>query len=209
MELGLILILNDITRQLETDSDLNLGLQSFSRSVRASLAGIRSAIETIIEFPQMEVQQLDALKGIIHKESLIMGEILESRLPGDSRNNYSQWPLITMTVKDLAELIKSKAGDNLQVDLHVEDFDPLAPDWIILAARRHHGFRCNAAGVFWRYPDRHRICAFRNSVADRSPWHTLLRYTRKHHYGRLCDSDVGSRAYPSPSSISIPPAVSG
>ena len=46
----MILILNDITRQLETDSHLDLALQSFTRGVRASLAGIRSAIETIIEF---------------------------------------------------------------------------------------------------------------------------------------------------------------
>ncbi len=121
---GLILILNDITRQLETDSDLNLALQSFTRGVRASLAGIRSAIETIIEFPQMEARQLDALKGIIHKESLIMGEILESKLPDNSRNNFSQWPLITITAKDLAELLKTKAGEKLQVDVRLEDFNP-------------------------------------------------------------------------------------
>ncbi|MBT8367103.1 MAG: DNA polymerase III subunit epsilon [Deltaproteobacteria bacterium] len=121
---GLILIFNDITRQLETDSHLNLALQSFSRAVRASLAGIRSAIETIIEFPQMETQQLDALKGIIHKESLIMGEILENKLPDNSRGNFSQWPLITMTAKDLTELLKSKAAEKLQFEVHVADFNP-------------------------------------------------------------------------------------
>ncbi len=121
---GLILILNDITRQLETDSHLDLALQSFTRGVRASLAGIRSAIETIIEFPQMEARQLDALKGIIHKESLILGDILENKLPVNSRSNFSQWPLITMTAKDLTEMLKSKAGEKLQVNVHVTDFNP-------------------------------------------------------------------------------------
>ncbi len=121
---GLILIFNDITRQLETDSHLNLALQSFSRGIRASLAGIRSAIETIIEFPQMEARQIDALKGIIHKESLIMSEILENKLPVNARSNFTQWPLITMTAKDLTELLKSKAGQKLQVEVHVEDFNP-------------------------------------------------------------------------------------
>jgi DNA polymerase-3 subunit epsilon len=121
---GLILILNDITRQLETDSHLNLALQSFSRGIRASLAGIRSAIETIIEFPQMEAGQRDALRGIIHKESLIMGEILESKLPVNSRSNFSQWPLIPMAAKDLTELLKSKAVEKLRVEVHVEDFNP-------------------------------------------------------------------------------------
>jgi len=121
---GLILIFNDITRQLETDSHLNLALQSFSRGVRASLAGIRSAIETIIEFPQMEAGQLDALKGIIHKESLILGEILESKLPVDSRSNFNQWPLITISAKDLTELLKSKTAEKLKVNVRVQEFNP-------------------------------------------------------------------------------------
>ena len=121
---GLILLFNDITRQLETDSDLNLALQSFSRSVRASLAGIRSAIETIIDFPQMEARQLDALKGIIHKESLIMGEILESKLPVNSRNNFSQWPLISMNAGDFIDLFQSKVGEKLRVEVRVKDFNP-------------------------------------------------------------------------------------
>jgi DNA polymerase-3 subunit epsilon len=121
---GLILIFNDITRQLETDSHLDLALQSFSRGVRASLAGIRSAIETIIEFPQMDSRQLDALKGIIHKESLIMGEILESKLPVNSRNSISQWPLIPISAKDLTDALISKAGKKLTVKVRVEDFNP-------------------------------------------------------------------------------------
>ena len=121
---GLILIMNDITRQLESDSHLDLALQSFSRGVRASLAGIRSAIETIIEFPQMEARQLDALKGIIHKESLIMGEILESKLPVNSRNNFTQWPLIAISANDLTQLLKSKAGEKLKISVQVQDFNP-------------------------------------------------------------------------------------
>jgi len=121
---GLILIFNDITRQLETDSHLNLALESFSRGIRASLAGIRSAIETIIEYPQMEARQLDALKGIIHKESLIMGEMLESQLPDSSHGNFNQWPLIAMSAEDLAEMLKSKAAEKLQVEIRVEDFNP-------------------------------------------------------------------------------------
>jgi DNA polymerase-3 subunit epsilon len=121
---GLILIFSDITRQLESDSHLNLALQSFARGVRASLAGIRSAIETIIEFPQMESHQVDALKGIIHKESLILGEILESDLPVNARGNFSQWPLITMSAEDFTEMLKSKAEQKLQVQIRVEDFNP-------------------------------------------------------------------------------------
>ena len=121
---GLILIFNDITRQLKDDSHLNLALQAFARRVRASLAGIRSAIETIIEFPQMEARRLDALKGIIHKESLILGEILESDLPINARGNFSQWPLITMAAADLADMLKFKVGQKLQLQIQVAEFNP-------------------------------------------------------------------------------------
>jgi DNA polymerase-3 subunit epsilon len=121
---GLILIFNDITRQLESDSHLNLAMQSFSRGVRASLAGIRSAIETIIEFPQMEARQLDALKGIIHKESLNIGEILENKLPVNGRSNFSQWPLITMTAKDLVGMLQTKCSRKLQIEIRALEIDP-------------------------------------------------------------------------------------
>ena len=59
---GLVLIFYDITRQLASDSDLNLALQAVTRGFRASLAGIRSAIETIIAYPQMDIDQLEKFR---------------------------------------------------------------------------------------------------------------------------------------------------
>jgi DNA polymerase-3 subunit epsilon len=120
---GLILILNDITRQLETDSDLNLALQAVTRGFRASLAGIRSAIETIIDYPQMEIPQLEKLKGIIHRESLSMGELLESNLSFDGRIGISQWPLTTMSSQNLTDLLQSKTLEKLNVRVQVESPD--------------------------------------------------------------------------------------
>ncbi len=120
---GLILILYDITRQLETDSDLNLALQAVTRGFRASLAGIRSAIETIIDYPQMEITQLEKLKGIIHRESLRMGELLESNLSFDGQIGISQWPLTTMSSQNLTDLLQTKTREKLNIQLKVESPD--------------------------------------------------------------------------------------
>jgi DNA polymerase-3 subunit epsilon len=120
---GLILILYDITRQLQTDSDLNLALQAVTRGFRASLAGIRSAIETIIEFPGMDVQQLEELKKIIHRESVSMGDLLESNLSFDVQMGLNQWPLTTMSAKDLVEQLQTKALEELNVRIELEDFN--------------------------------------------------------------------------------------
>jgi DNA polymerase-3 subunit epsilon len=120
---GLILILYDITRQLETDSDLNLALQAVTRGFRASLAGIRSAIETIIDYPDMEVPQLEKLKGIIHLESLSMGELLESNLSFDGQIGISQWPLTTMSAQNLTDLLQARALEKLNVHIQLESTD--------------------------------------------------------------------------------------
>jgi DNA polymerase-3 subunit epsilon len=120
---GLILILYDITRQLETDSDLNLALEAVTRGFRASLAGLRSAIETIIDYPDMEAPQLEKLKGIIHRESLSMGELLESNLSFDGQIGISQWPLTTMSAQNLTDLIQAQALEKLKVQIQLADTD--------------------------------------------------------------------------------------
>lgn len=120
---GLILILYDITRQLELDSDLNLALQAVTRGFRASLAGIRSAIETIIDYPDMEVQQLEKLKKIIHRESLSMGELLESNLSFDGQIGISQWPLTTISAHDLMDQFKARALEKLNIAVQMPGAD--------------------------------------------------------------------------------------
>ena len=125
---GLVLIFYDITRQLATDSDLNLALQAVARGFRASLAGIRSAIETIIAYPQMDFDQLEKLKKIIHRESISMGELLESNLSFDANIGLNQWPLTTMSVKDLTEQLSIRSLEKLQVRILLEDNS--GPLWV-------------------------------------------------------------------------------
>ena len=118
---GLVLMFYDITRQLATDSDLNLALQAVARGFRASLAGIRSAIETIIAYPQMDFDQLEKLKKIIHRESISMGDLLESNLSFDAKIGLNQWPLTTMSVENLAELLSTRSLEKIQVQIRLEE----------------------------------------------------------------------------------------
>lgn len=121
---GLILILHDITQQLDTHNYLNLSLQSLTRGIRASLAGIRSAIENILEYPDMNPTQLETLKQIIHKESLNIGEFLEQD-PTLSTTNpmFGQWPLVRITVRNLLELLQARCRESLNVDIRIENID--------------------------------------------------------------------------------------
>ena len=118
---GLILILSDITRQLESQNYLNLSLQSFTRAIRASFAGIRSAIETILDYPDMDAGRLETLKKIIHKESLSIGNILERDPTLSSHAMFNQWPLVRVAVLDLFEMLQTRCRQSLNLDIRMEN----------------------------------------------------------------------------------------
>lgn len=118
---GLILILSDITQQLESQNYLNLTLQSFTRDIRASFAGIRSAIETILDYPDMDLNRLETLKQIIHTESLNIGSILERDPTLSSRPIFHQWPLTRIAVRDLFEILQARCRPSLKLRLLKED----------------------------------------------------------------------------------------
>ena len=117
---GLILILSDITQQLEAQNYLNLTLQSFTRGIRASFAGIRSAIETILDYPDMDANRLETLKKIIHKESLNIGDILERDPTLSSNPMFNQWPLVRIAVPDLLAVLQARCSQSLNINLRLD-----------------------------------------------------------------------------------------
>jgi DNA polymerase-3 subunit epsilon len=118
---GLILILYDITQQLEAQNYLNLTLQSFTRGIRASFAGIRSAIETILDYPDMDTNRLETLKKIIHKESLNIGDILERHPTLSSNPLFNQWPLVRVSVRHLFEALQARCHQHLNLRIRFEN----------------------------------------------------------------------------------------
>ena len=118
---GFILVLYDITQQLESQNHLNLTLQSFTRGIRASFAGIRSAIETILDYPDMDATRLETLKKIIHKESLNIGDILEQDPTLSSHPMLNQWPLVRISVHDLFEILQARCRDSLNLNIRMQD----------------------------------------------------------------------------------------
>ncbi len=117
---GLILILSDITQQLESQNYLSLTLKSFTRGVRASFAGIRAAIETILDYPDMDATRLETLKKIIHKESVNIGNILERDPTLSSHAMFSQWPLVRVTVRDLFGVLQTRCRQSLNLKIRKE-----------------------------------------------------------------------------------------
>lgn len=125
---GFIIIFNDISQQIETDRRINSLFQSLTKSIRSSLTGIRSTIEAILEYPDMDKEQLEQFRKIIHKESIILGDILDKTVSDYSINVKTQWPLFPMLDSDLACSIKTRAAEKLGLIINIEKSDE--QNWI-------------------------------------------------------------------------------
>lgn len=118
---GFILIMYDISSQLETDNKVNILLKSLIKDLRASLGGIRAAIETIIDFPDMDQEKLAMFKDIIHNESMTLSELIEKTESQYSEHIHSQWPLIQIPATDFVKSVKKEAKQKLAINVDFDD----------------------------------------------------------------------------------------
>jgi DNA polymerase-3 subunit epsilon len=117
---GFLLILKDITQQIEIDSHINYLLESLNRGIRSSLGSIRSTIEAIIDYPEMSVHQLGQFRNIIHQESQQLNDLLNHTMADYGFHIHSQWPLVQMPVMDLVQFLKSKAEAKLDISIQLD-----------------------------------------------------------------------------------------
>jgi len=120
---GFILIIADITTQLETDSQSDLLLQSLSGGIRTSLAGIRAAAETMIEFPDMAPDDTRQFIHIIYHESIKIGQMITQHARKHIDRPRSQWPLIEARAATILEKITVKAKHLLKLQFVPEAYD--------------------------------------------------------------------------------------
>ncbi len=120
---GFVLTLEDITRQSRTSNRRDMLLQALTEGVRASLANIRAAIETIEQFPQMESAKLNQLRNIIHEESLTLSSRLNQATAEYATDLKADWQLEEMLDSDLLWAVQRRLEDKLQVKTTVEELE--------------------------------------------------------------------------------------
>jgi DNA polymerase-3 subunit epsilon len=125
---GFILILEDITEQIEKEGRFDSLLLSFTRGVRASIAGIRSTIEVVLEYPDIKKAQFDEFAKIIHRESITLGNMIDETFFNYFCRFNSMWPLVRISAVDFADTVKKKAEEKDGISLRFEK--PDAVSWI-------------------------------------------------------------------------------
>jgi len=105
---GFVLIFSDFTGQMESFRRVDSLFQSLSIEVRSAIASIRSAVEVILEYPDLPTLKRDEFHRIVHREALAAGAALDrlrTEYGGFVRPPVSLSP---MRVRDFLEAVRLK-----------------------------------------------------------------------------------------------------
>ncbi len=125
---GFILSIEDVTREINKETRRANLLLALTEGHRSGIASIRSAIETIIAFPDMDDDERTLFQRVIHEESVRLSQNLaelEERYPGDLD---VKGPLQDVLGSDLLASIERHVEDALGVVVDVSA--PLEPVWV-------------------------------------------------------------------------------
>ena len=105
---GFVLIFSDITLQLEHDGRFNRQLKDMAKTLRSSTASIRSIVDLMIQFPDMDMQQKKDFLTIIAVEAQTLSRILSRDFSDTARYSRSRWPLFPILVTDFIAALKEE-----------------------------------------------------------------------------------------------------
>ncbi len=119
-----ILIISDISKEIAGGHKVEHLLHTVTTEARKSLAGIRSAIESIVGFPQMDENRLKRLTQVIYDEAICLSDIIDHTAWQTSLLTKDRWPLVSIRVGDLIHALESRAGDmsDWALDIRIEDW---------------------------------------------------------------------------------------
>ena len=118
---GYVLILENITRRFELESQRDLMLQALTEGSRSSLANIRAAVENLLEYPDMEPAQRDRFVGIMRDEVRTMSRRLDHTVNEFADALKARWPLEEMLGYDLIQAAQRRIEQRLSLPTKTED----------------------------------------------------------------------------------------
>jgi DNA polymerase-3 subunit epsilon len=120
---GYVLVLENITRSVETESQRDQMLQALTEGSRASLANIRAAVENLLDYPDMDTAQRDRFLGVIAEEVRRLGTRLDQTVTEYADSLKTRWPLEEMLGADLIAAAQRRIESRLGILTKVEDVD--------------------------------------------------------------------------------------
>jgi DNA polymerase-3 subunit epsilon len=120
---GFVMLLDNITRRIETGSRRDSLLQTLTQGTRASLASVRAAVETVASFPEMDNDARSRFIGIIGEEAQRMSAGLDQAAGEFADSLRTEWPLEDMRGADLILAARRRVEGRLRLPTKLEAVD--------------------------------------------------------------------------------------
>ncbi|MDD5295899.1 MAG: exonuclease domain-containing protein [Rhodocyclaceae bacterium] len=120
---GYVLMLENITKNFETESRRDQMLQSLTEGSRSTMANIRAAVETLQSYSDMEPEQRDRFLGIIADEVRGLGSRLDLTMSDHADSMKVRWPLEEMLGMDLIAAAQRRIETRAGIRTKIEEVD--------------------------------------------------------------------------------------
>ena len=120
---GFVLMLDNITRNFESETRRDQLLNSVTEGSRSSLANLRAAAE-MLEYPDLDVDLKDRFLKVIRDEVQAMSGRLEETANAFADSLKTRWPLDDMHGADLVAAAQRRIEKKLGLPTKLEDVDP-------------------------------------------------------------------------------------
>ncbi|MFO1397079.1 MAG: exonuclease domain-containing protein [Burkholderiales bacterium] len=120
---GFVLLLDNITRRIESGARRDQLLHALTQGTRAPLANMRAAVETIAAFPDMERAAQERFIGIIGEEARTLSTRLDASVRDFADSLRTEWPLEDMRGADLIAAARRRIEGRLPLPTKLETVD--------------------------------------------------------------------------------------
>lgn len=120
---GYVLTVENITRNLEQESQRDQVLQSLTDGSRASLANIRVAVGNLIDYPDMEGELRERFLGIVNDEVAKMSGRLDQTMNEFADSLKTRWPLEDVLGMDVIVTAQRRIEELVGVATKMEEVD--------------------------------------------------------------------------------------
>ncbi|MFZ1342913.1 exonuclease domain-containing protein [Thiothrix eikelboomii] len=119
---GFVLMLDNITRDFEEDSEKDRVLYSLTEGSRAAIANAQAAVE-VLEYPDLEPEMRERLLCVVRDEIHSLGKRIEEMQTSSANSLRSRWPLEEMLGADLIEAAIRRIEASLPVKASMDQVD--------------------------------------------------------------------------------------
>ncbi|MBK9236164.1 MAG: DNA polymerase III subunit epsilon [Rhodoferax sp.] len=117
---GYVLMLDNITRTVQAQSQRDQLLQTLTEGSRAALGNVRAAVENLQQYPDMDSQQRDRFVGVIRDEVQAMSQHLDQASADYNDALKTHWPLEDMHGADLLQAARQRIEHRLGLSVTVD-----------------------------------------------------------------------------------------